>query len=90
MAASSPPAEPTTAEPMAGDPAPPAAVAAKTSVIIVKPVDVKLRFGSAKLPVGAQLKIVSQDGAHVTVIYGAETVTIPIEATDFAAPLPGQ
>lgn len=84
------PAEPSAADPMADDPAPPAAAALKTSVIMVKPVDVKLRFGSAKLPVGAQLKIVSQNGSQVTVTYGAETVTIPIEATDLAAPLPVQ
>ena len=90
MEAGSPRAEPPATEPAAADPAPPATAAAKTSVIIVKPVDVKLRFGSAKLPVGAQLKIVSQDGPHVTVTYGAENVTIPIEATDLATPSPAQ
>lgn len=90
MVASSPPAEAPATEPAAADPAPPASAVAKTSVIIVKPVDVKLRFGSAKLPVGTQLKIVSQDGAHVTVTYGAETVTIPIEDTDLAAQSPAQ
>ena len=67
-------------------PATPAAP--KTHVIIAKPIDVKLRFGTAKIQAGTQFKIVSQDATSVTVVYAAETVTIPIEATDLATPLP--
>ena len=62
----------------------------KTHVTITKPFDAKLRFGSAKIAVGTQFRIISQDGVHVTVIYGAETITIPVENTDLTAPLPAE
>ena len=76
----------TPAEPPAMDAAPTTPAAPKTHVIIAKPVDVKLRFGTAKITAGTQFRIIAQDAASVTVIYGAETVTIPIENTDLAAP----
>ena len=79
---------PSGGEPPAMDSAPTTPAAPKTHVIIAKPVDVKLRFGSAKISAGTQFKIISQDAASVTVVYGAETVTIPIENTDLAAPQP--
>ncbi|MEO7318975.1 MAG: GYF domain-containing protein [Chthoniobacteraceae bacterium] len=76
----------TPAEPPAMDAEPATPAAPKTHVIIAKPVDVKLRFGTAKITAGTQFKIIAQDATSVTVIYGAETVTIPIENTDLAAP----
>ena len=68
--------------------APAAPVIPKTHIIVTNPTDVRLRFGTAKISTGTQFKIVSQDARSVTVVYGAETVTIPIENTDLAAPLP--
>ena len=89
MVASSPPAEAPATEPASADPSPaPVAPAPKTFVVITKATDVKLRYGNAKLPVGAQLKIVSQENGTVKVVYGADTVTVPIEATDLAVPAP--
>ncbi len=89
-AASGIPIQTATAEPAAMDspPTAPTIATPKTHVIITKPFDVKLRFGSAKIAAGTQFKIISQDGAHVTVIYAAETITIPAENTDLAEPLP--
>ena len=74
------------AEPPAMDATPAIPAAPKTHVVIAKPVEVKLRFGSAKIPRGTQFKIIAQDAASVTVIYAAETVSIPIDHTDLAAP----
>ena len=76
--------------PATTDPAPAAGSTARTHVIIQKPVEVKLRFGTAKLAAGTKLKIVSRDGVRVTVTYGNDTVTIPIEDTDIGAALPEQ
>ena len=87
MVASSPPAEASATEPAPADPMPaPVAPAPKTFVVITKATDVRLRYGNVKLPVGAQLKIVSQESGTVKVLYGSDTVTVPIEATDLAAP----
>ena len=75
---------------MDSGPAAPEPATPKTHVTVTKPVDVKLRFGTAKVLAGTEFKIISRDAANVTVVHGAETVTIPIEATDLAVPLPTQ
>lgn len=84
--APAPSTPPPAAETPAMETTPITPAAPKTHVIITKPVDVKLRFGSAKVAKGTQFKIISVDAVNVTVIYGAETVTIPVEYTDLSAP----
>ena len=81
---------PPTAEPPAMDGTPAIPAEPKTRVTITKPCDVKLRYGSAKIVVGTEFKIIAQDAAGVTVIHLAETVRIPLENTDLATPLPAQ
>ena len=88
MSSTDRPAEPLPDTSSAGDGAT-AAITPKTVLVITKPTLVQVRAGSAKLPVGKQLKIVSRDGATVKVIFQDEIVAIPIEATDLAAPVPG-
>ena len=93
MAASTPPTEPTMDDPPPTDPAPAPAPAPKVFLVITKPTEVQLPFGRAKLTVGMQLKIISQDGANVKAVYGGSVVTISIDATDLAGPampLPAQ
>ncbi len=89
MASSAATAEPPATAPPAADP-PPRVAAPKTEVTVTKAVDVKLHLGSAKLYPGKRFKIIARDAASVTVILGAETVSIPIEATDLAEPPPAQ
>ena len=87
MATAGPPAEPPSGEPATAEPAPaPAAPAPRTILVITKATEVRTQFGSAKLIVGQQLKILSLEGAKVKARFGEDIVTIPIEATDLAAP----
>ena len=72
------------AEPPAMDAAPAAPAEAKTRVTVIKPTEVKLRYGSTKILSGTEFKIVARDASRVTVIHVNETVTIPIQNTDLA------
>ncbi len=66
----------------------PAAAARKTTVLLTKPVEVPVRFGTTKLPAGTQLKIVSQEGSILKVNYLGAVVAIPASSTDVASAAP--
>ncbi len=77
------PAEPPPAEPEPA-PVPPAP---KIFLTITKATAVQAKYGLMTLTVGQSLKIISREGAKVrALLNGTEILTIPIEATDLAAP----
>ncbi len=86
--ATTPPAPSSLFAPGAPGMAAPVAPAPKTSVVLTKPVDVKLAFGSIKIPVGTALKLVAQDGAMVRVNFQNSVISIPASSTDLGAEAP--
>ena len=78
----------------APEPVPP--TAARTTVVLTKPIQITLPFGKISVPAGTTVKIVSQNGAALTVQYLEHVVTIPASSTDLGtepapagAPEPG-
>lgn len=63
-------------------PEPAPAAAARTTVVLTKPIPVTLPFGKVTVPAGTTVKIVSQNGATLTVQYLEHVVTIPVSSTD--------
>jgi hypothetical protein len=53
---------------------------------LTKPVEVQLAYGKMKLPVGTNVKFVSQDGNLVRVAYLGTVLTIPAASTDIGVP----
>lgn len=94
-AAPEPPAKPEMAGLFTPPDAPPSA-AARTTVVLTKPIPITLPFGKVTVPAGTTVKIVSQNGATLTVQYLEHVVTIPASSTNLAtdpapasAPEPG-
>ncbi len=93
MAATEPKAAPASAEPPAktemtgflSTPEPAPATAARTSVVLTKPIPITLPFGKINVPAGTSVKLVSQNGASLTVQYLEHVVTIPASSTDLGA-----
>lgn len=72
----------------AAAPAPAPASAARTSVVLTKPVEITSSFGKISVPVGTAVRIVAQNGAALTVRYLDHEVTIPASSTDLDADSP--
>jgi hypothetical protein len=60
----------------------------RTSVTILKPTVVPLRFGSSTLSAGTVVPLVSVEGAYAKVRFGPDIVSIPVANTDLASATP--
>ena len=88
LAPAPPPTDPVAPVPPAVPPATPANPGAtpKSVLKLTKPVEVQLAYGKMKLPVGTNVKFVSQDGNLVRVAYLGTVLTIPAASTDIGVP----
>ncbi len=71
-------------------PPPPPAVAAKTSVVLTKPIDVQTAYGKVTVRAGTVLKLVAQEGSIVRVNYANGIIAVPTASTDLGESAPGQ
>ncbi|MEQ1860057.1 MAG: hypothetical protein ABMA13_08985, partial [Chthoniobacteraceae bacterium] len=69
---------------------PPATPAPRTTVKILKPTPVLLKFGTSTLVAGTVVPLVSVDGVNVLVRFGTDVVPVPLGNTDLAEPPPPQ
>jgi hypothetical protein len=53
------------------------------TIVVMKPLDVPLKFGRVRINPGTTLKVISRDGNVVTVNYMNSNVAIPLSATDW-------
>jgi hypothetical protein len=56
--------------------------AAKTGIVLTKPVEIQLAYGKIVLPIGTPVKLVSRQGQALKVSYQNSVIMIPVTSTD--------
>ena len=56
--------------------------AAKTNLVLTKPVELQMTYGKIKLPAGTALKLISREAAMVKVNYQNTVMMLPASSTD--------